>query len=536
MPNLIFCQVIPELNINNLTPKWKHIFDDPNFVQDTFGLNVKTKYNVCLPYERMLINNQYIVNNYCFQGNGNTHGNFIQNIDVITGEMKWVKGLNHNNYPIGNAFYPSLFYEKENDQIVLMGFEKYNNPKNDGFHSIIGEPSLSSSIRLDANNGSVASHKSNTDISDTTLWAPNLGVFLKSNTNNYYLAKGSFLPGGFNYYLNKIGQDHKMTTNPSLYFKYKELPLINYIGDRPEYIYGKDDNNHFYGIMHQRNWLTVNPLKIELYKFYINENNSNNRDSLELKYTKDLSPYLRLPETVGFFTQFANYDGNVYISMLYRDTLDNNIVKRWLLGLDSLGNELFYIDKLKVNEFSPQGLFFIGHKKGRVYFTLNGPAGQFPYIIASVSDQGDFKLHSPIKSGDDLAKIDGLRATFTDNNEIIFSVRVNSMFYHTACYDSRDFGIDFSNNVMEFADISQNIKIYPNPSSDIVTIYHTDDKLINCKATFADPLGRVLKVANLKDLISNVDISDLQDGLLLINLMSANGQKYYTQKLVKVSN
>lgn len=532
---ILMGQSVPELNINNLKPKWKHLFEDTNFVQDTFGQNIRTKYNVCLPFEMKLENNQFFINNYCYRGNGNTHGNFIQNIDVITGEMKWTKALNHNNYPIGNEFYPSIFYEKATDQMVLRGFKRFNNLKNDGFHSIIATSSLPSSIRLDAKSGSVVSHSSNTDAKDTSAWAPNSGVFLKSTSNSYYFAKGSFLLGDFKYYINKINQEHKMINNPSSYYKYEELPLINYIGDRPEYIYGKDEENHFYGIMHQRNWFTVKPIKIELYKFFINEMSNNDGGSLDLKYAKDLSPYLKLPETVGFFTQFATFDKNVYVSMLYRDTLDNNVIKRWLLGLDSVGNELFYIDKLQINEFSPQGIFFIGRKQGRVYFTLNGPSSQYSLNIASVSDQGDFKLHGTIKSGDDLSKIDGVRATFTDNNEIILSVRVDAMYYYTACYDVRDFGIDFSNSVDEVANTNQNIKIYPNPTSEMVTIYNANDKFINCSATFADPLGRVVKVSQLKDVVSYIDISDLPDGLLLINLMSADGQKFYSHKLVKVS-
>jgi hypothetical protein len=120
----LFSQDPPIPNINNLTPKWYHIIRDSNFVQDTFGNNIRDEYTVCGPNLYKVIDNQLLINSYCIHGYGAFHGNMINKIDLNTGKMMWTRALNNDNYLLDQEFFPSLFYDRSSNDVVLQGFKK----------------------------------------------------------------------------------------------------------------------------------------------------------------------------------------------------------------------------------------------------------------------------------------------------------------------------------------------------------------------------------------------------------------------------
>lgn len=533
--HFLSAQKVVPLNINNLTPKWQHILIDTNFVQDTFGSNIRTPYTVCFPNEYKIQSNQLLINNHCISGHGNQHGNLIQNIDLNTGDMKWLRALNNDNYLVNQEFFPGMFYDSEQNQVVLKGFRKYGVPATEGFGWFGHQPSLASTIKLNGDAGMIEEHITNQNIGDTIKWRPLIGHFLKSSSNSYWFAKGDTFEG-FHYSVSNLSDEQQLTNSLS-YYPDRDFNLP-YIIENIDNIYGTDDSNNIYGIVLQKEILQNEPLSIQLYKLYVNEKTSPSDASLDLKYKKDLSPYLRLPASFqGFFTRFRSFDENVYISMVYTDTLDNNAIKRWLLCLDADGNEKFYINAIRVEDKYPQSILYIGRKNGRTYFAVEGSDSDYSRIILSVDDSGNIQNHSKIQSGDINAKINGLRVMITDNDEIVLAAQVNSMYYYTACYDAKDFNIDFTNHADQLPYLNRKFDIYPNPCYDGINIKGYDLSQTHTQGSILilDLYGKILKSQEMKDSYSYVDISEIPNGIYFLKIISDKGEHLYNQKLLIMS-
>jgi hypothetical protein len=74
-----------------------------------------------------------------------------------------------------------------------------------------------------------------------------------------------------------------------------------------------------------------------------------------------------------------------------------------------------------------------------------------------------------------------------------------------------------------------NISIYPNPTSDNLTIDHN---MINCTAQILDISGRLIKSVDLNEMSGSIDLKDVSAGLYFLNLVS-EGQLMHSQKVIK---
>ncbi len=535
-------QEIDPLNINNLIPKWQHVLIDTNFVQDTFGTNVRTPYTICFPYEQKIYNNQLLINNHCTTGQGNRHGNLIQNIDLITGKMKWVAALNNDTYLTEHQeFFSGMFYDPTSKEVVLKGFRKYGAPATSGSGWITPQPSLPSTIHLDADDGMIVNHITNTNIADTIKWSPLRGYFLNSLTNSYWFATGEFLPSNqtfldFRYRVSNVALNQELISTPDMTYVYKPIDSIPYLGETNDNIFGTDDKNNLYGIIVQKFGYENIPYNIELQKLHINENENISLSKLELKYKKSLNAYLKLPDVIqGFFTRFKAYDDAVFISTLYIDTLDNNTQKRWLLCLDENGNEKFYIKEISLDGYFAETLEFLGRKNGKTYFfTRDRRGSEYAVVILSVDDNGNIKEHGIIKSGNINDNIIVARGLITEDNKLVLSILVNGMYYYTACFDGKDFDLDFTNNTNEITRAESSFKLYPNPSSTNITIRQLDRYLNKGTIYFINIFGKTVKTSPLIDAQTQVDVSDIPTGIYFIKIISDDGKPIHDQKIIKL--
>jgi hypothetical protein len=74
-----------------------------------------------------------------------------------------------------------------------------------------------------------------------------------------------------------------------------------------------------------------------------------------------------------------------------------------------------------------------------------------------------------------------------------------------------------------------NISIYPNPTSDNLTIDHN---FTNCAAQILDISGRLIKSVLLNEMTGSIDLKDVSAGLYFLNLVS-EGQLIHSQKIIK---
>ncbi|MBK6497184.1 MAG: hypothetical protein IPG00_03055 [Saprospiraceae bacterium] len=364
----LFSQDPPIPNINNLTPKWYHVLVDTNFVQDTFGTNIDNPYTICFPNEYKTMGDKLLINNHCTNGLGDRHGNLIQNIDINTGKMRWARALNNDNYLVNQEFFQGMFYIDETNEVVLKGFRKYGSPALSGFGWLFKKPSLLSTILLNANDGSIKSHITNEDVRDTIPWNPTTNThFLKTSDNKMWMARPEFVPiKDFLIKVYELTENQKFVTTSALEYFYEKSDLLPY---DLYHVIGSDNNDNFYFTFLEKEIFAVSPFHFNLFKAHIETDGKDSEPQLRTVFSKDLSPYLQVPESVqGFFPRFKIYDDVIYLSMVYTDTLDNNEIKRWLLCLDADGNERFYIKSLGVDSLlNARFIYYLGRKRKKLF-------------------------------------------------------------------------------------------------------------------------------------------------------------------------
>ncbi len=534
----LFSQDPPIPNINNLTPKWYHVLVDTNFVQDTFGTNIDNPYTICFPNEYKTIGDKLLINNHCTTGLGDRHGNLIQYIDISTGKMRWARALNNDNYLVNQEFFPGMFYVEETDEVVLKGFRKYGSPAISSPSWRFNFPSLLSTISLNAKDGSLKNHITNEDVRDTIPWNPTSNAhFLKTSDNKVWMASAEFVPiKDFLIKVYELTENQKFVTTPALEYFYEKSDLLPY---DLYHVIGSDNNDNFYFTFLEKEIFAVSPFHFNLFKAHIETDGKDSEPQLRTVFSKDLSPYLQVPESVqGFFPRFKIYDDVIYLSMVYTDTLDNNEIKRWLLCLDADGNERFYIKSLGADSQSySQAIVFLGRKNGKTYFAIEGKdESEYSRHIMSVDDQGNIKKHTTLKTGDSALKINGLRGAISDSSDdVILAIQVNNMYYYTVAYDPLDLGIDFTSTTNEQTAVSKDFSFYPNPVyNDLIVQRHIEtDRPVT--ATLIDIFGRTILTQALDQQINYLDISGMYAGLYFVKIADNEGKTIKIQKVMKAS-
>ncbi|MGZ4033518.1 MAG: T9SS type A sorting domain-containing protein [Bacteroidia bacterium] len=118
----------------------------------------------------------------------------------------------------------------------------------------------------------------------------------------------------------------------------------------------------------------------------------------------------------------------------------------------------------------------------------------------------------------------GNLASITVMQERIDSIKQKFVAGITACGCSTSTGI---NNLT----MDNSISIYPNPASENITINFTSSSKNNSLKIY-DVTGRLVKnISNVKSGESSINISDLKNGLYLLNLQEGNN--YLTKRFVK---
>ena len=516
-------------NINNLTPKWYHVLKDSNFVQDTFGLNIRTPYNICFPRKLKIANHQLLINNTCTSGLGDYHGNIIQNIDTKTGQMKWVQALNNDNYLTQQEYFQGMFYDSILNQVVLTGFRKLGQPATTSPGWFASQASVLSTLTLNSEKGHIEDHIINSDLADSIRWKPNTGIFMRSSEHNNWYLRGLPIDKGCLHTFDRITADQKLISNPNLeYFSEK-------INDNPVYFLGEnliDQDNHdnMYGIIMNKHFFYSNPFNAKIIKFHLNDEPNITNSSLNVEFEKDVTQYIQLPETeFGFLLNALVTDESIYLTGAYLDTLNNFGLKLWLVGLDANGQDLFYIKSLKLEEIDANGIRFIGRKNGRIYYCLT--ANNKNRTIYSIDDQGNTLSHGVIVGADLSNKVEFNNAVFSDENDIIISMRVDEKYWYTAAYDAKDFGIDFSSSTEAIANHQDAFRIYPNPTHQTITIQ--SEKETNGTFYLNDAMGRLVRKMPLQVTHTTLDLSDLPSGIYNLKLPSDDHANVLNHKIVK---
>jgi hypothetical protein len=76
---------IPQILVNEKSPRWSYLIQDDNFKLDHFGnARLPTKYNACGYLYFILDNNNLYMNNPCVNGDRDYYGNMFVKLDLKT--------------------------------------------------------------------------------------------------------------------------------------------------------------------------------------------------------------------------------------------------------------------------------------------------------------------------------------------------------------------------------------------------------------------------------------------------------------------
>ncbi|MCB9310819.1 MAG: T9SS type A sorting domain-containing protein [Lewinellaceae bacterium] len=529
LPIMLFSQEGVPPVLNGLTPKWYHVLKDTNYVQDTFGLNIRSAYNICFPRRLKLADHQLLINNTCTSGLGDYHGNIIQDIDTRSGKMKWVRALNNDNYLDHQEYFPGMFFDQEQNKVILTGFQKYGTPSTYSPGWFAPQPVLFSTIKLDGDKGDILKHVVNSDLSDTIRLKPNVGIFMRTNEHNDWYLRGLPIDLGCLHTFERITEEQKLVSDSSLtYFSPK-------IGQNPVYFLGEnlieqDNHNNMYGIVMNKNFFYPQPLNAKIIKFHLNDETEITQSSINVEFETDISDFIRLPETeIGFLPNALVTDEALYLTMSYLDTLNNYSLKSWLLGIGADGNVLFYVNSLEVVGTAATSLRFIGRKNGRLFYNLSNK--QNDRTIYSIDDQGIIETYGIIHNRAQSPKIEFSNAVISDENDLIISMKIDNEYWYTAAYDPKDFGIDIFSSTFDVGR-HHSYKVYPNPTSSTITIQADYD--IHGNWCLYDALDRVIKTSQTQGLHTNLDLSDLTSGVYFLRLQQQGQAEIQIEKIIKL--
>lgn len=537
--NLLFLSVIissqdipPALKIKNATTKWQHMVVDDNFELDTFGLNDQNKFNCCVALNFDLFDSTLIVNNFCKNRIGDPHGYILQGIDIFSGKLKWQSIANNDNGLKDQEAYPYIYHRKDG-HVDLLGFRKLGLPLTTfpGWRADV--PSVPIRRIFDIETGQLISR--DTDESDTVgINTPWLNGIMMPLTENKYAQVTNFLKDyQFYFKLRTMGLDpynFDGLTHPTVQFT-SDIPITVTSFSWAYNVFARYGEHSIVGLVTQQDQPTIGPLRTKVMK--INMVNNSGEPDFELEFEKNIENKIKLPyASNGNFARINTHNGLIFISMVY--LASGPKVKSWLLCLDSLGNEVFYIPSFELNETKNYTAFnLIGIQNNEIYFLCQPNSSGKGADIVKVTLAGEIKFLGSYESESPDHKLSNMRAIFTNFNEIIFSTVINSTYSYVAAFDPKDFNIDLTSTTEE-TNVINLFELQPNPSIDRITI--TIPEIHHAQSIYiTDQTGRCVLQNQVSGNITEMDISPLQAGMYFVSLTDDAGRSIgRVEKLVKL--
>lgn len=206
-------------------------------------------------------------------------------------------------------------------------------------------------------------------------------------------------------------------------------------------------------------------------------------------YDISIAGFLFTPETKGLY------------GLIYAD--DGNTVDNFPINLGALGSEIilladtWYKVGFAFNKTTGEVIF----KGPGFYFIIQGAAAgidPYDYDFLVVPDTGNSSSFN--------FKFDNLRISAVDSENLL---GLNDLL----------------------TSLSKTIKIYPNPAKDVINLSASNNFNLS-KLEIIDINGRLIKSISIENMTRNeINISELQKGLYLINIYSNDGM--ITKKILK---
>jgi len=523
--SFLISQIVPYVPIEfiDYTPKWIHIPIDSTLIDNERydGMNHFTSNDFPLPLllekDYMYITANTIVKN---ENNQKNAGGLIEKIDVNTGQTVWSSYFDSRNND-RDEYIESIFYN-ENKDLEVITDRRIKNDKYWG-NDALGDTAVLSRWVFNKNTGEILGHNY-IDSKDT------LAKTIKFSKHNrrllYHQRNGNFQyfrTDGLDYSLSILDENGRIlkskVTDTIKFEKYYDFDSI-YV---PAFNRMKKINDD--------TLITLDLIYDRYKREKFDRQTRINLYNKKLEITKSLSIDSLLPDRFDFLRIYTSNDkyfslfGRFKEYYVKRDTLfyrffdyDGNLIRHFT-SIYNNENVFFKYTYLEIEkEFL---IVALDRYFTKLIFLKPKEDGTFEFVKEFYfKDNGRAfipRLIMQLKNGDILMK--------GKNSNKVADITKLQQWNNWVCISAKDLGLKSTSIVEAIKDLPE-IKIYPNPTKDILNIEFQDSFEGNVEVK--NELGQSILKKKIEEVINlKLDVSSLISGIYFIEIHDFNGQLIY---------
>lgn len=513
-----------DIKFDHIVPKWHFILEDTNFVEGS--QEVLNGINSIFPDQIPQMEGDFgYVNGIQVNNDYQVDGGPISKINLESGQILWKHYYNTSNGH--NQDYILSFEVK--DMVILHGRKRTAySLQNDNDWSMTGY-SIPFIRFLDKDSGQLI--KEDFNRVDTI---GERDVFIKYNLKSY---RDKFFQIYRKVQNNEVGINVEEFSNDSgkttftQFLKYKENYDHNALENASWYNFKHNDSILITMFQYDSKDTLLHPNMAGLEVYRIDHDTF-----YSIKYV-DLSPYLkRVPRSdLNLFWPIKDNNGNLLFTKNYR--LAGQVKYRFCqLRFDADYNISVYTPEIRLETINYTYNSVMPFYSDQ-YSTYMIGQTSLPDVkgmdVLQVKNDGTIRIIGHLTTGPDNFKITGIRMNMNDKGNIILAGTWDKKAMAVMGFHISDFGINLSSEDENIVDPSPLMTVSPNPASDDVTLYITDEKYRQGTVRMYNLAGQNVVQQKISH-GESLNIRDLPVGTYIVQFSPDSRPGYFlTTKLVK---
>lgn len=510
-------------------PLWHYLFIDKNFVSDGGVIN---QFNSISVITQDIHDQSLYLTNSCLNSRSDIYGGMLAKLDLQTGDLIWEQYFNRfSGEPLQEYYYRPVLSDE--NQLILIGKQKIAKPNN--YYPLWAElPTRPVKRIYDTNTGQLLKHIYKASDTVGIISGPGGGAFLTSDSRDVHIYCA---PEYRTFYF------HQLDSSDYYYKFYRlgdslSLPISHF--DSILYIpTGKVDDfsfNDFSPISRLNDsiilgWVWHHNLDDDVFRSQLIWMKVKDDYTLEMVRRKDIEQYIMYHNF--FATRYIMQDGD---DLIISDTyLRNNAseTRRWMLWLDPDGNVKAHTYDLAYKDNPYYIVRPLKHTDTHLYL-VGSPShlDSKGVDILSLDKSGHVSFLGSVTPTDDIEFPIGANDQKMTDDKLILIGALNKTIRYAVAFNLKDLGIDLSSNTV--SEVGNNdYEIYPNPSSNVLSITHSTFLTSELNLTVYDRQGQpvMTKQFNFQKEIE-LNITTIPSGIYLVQILDSNGKNVYPIKKV----
>lgn len=515
-----------EIHLDEISPRWFFVNQDTNFFSgNSATLNSYTSQSIGF---NPTINDDYVF--ALFPGiryNGGYDGLAYHKIRLEDGEVLWSKHMNTSNGDF--QFLAGHDFLLPDNKIAIVGKKRTNLSQmstildwriggfSQPFVRIIN--GTDGNILLDYFNQNDSVGKNDLLNGDKYQYLNNFNILLKT----------SYGGNGLNF--ERFNYDTKEFDFLQKLFYYFEMPVneVDGILDASQYKLSENKIAMLYSPRHSTRLLENSESYVDYYEF---------KDSFSLIRRKPIIEYFkkRLPGGLSdFVLPIVSKNGEFLIYKAFEHEGAGTKWRFWMLWLDENGEEKVYIPDFKIDSiehvYEVPIPFYVG-ESGAYFYAAPSYTGKNGGDIVRIKPNGEIQIVGSLTTGN-TRRMSGIRLSMNDSGDLVLMTKWDTLYTTVMGFHISDFGINLSSEDENFVDPTPLLTVSPNPASDDISLYITDEKYRQGIVQIYNLTGQTM----LQQIISHgetLNVRDLAAGSYIVQFSPDSRPGYFlTTKLVK---